>query len=220
MKIQQLQLALFYDAATSIDFDGLSYFVRSAIKNGFGIELVNNQLLGMVPKDAPPDVPRLQLASENNKMRMQSTMQRTDFFIDSINEDTSLEINNFLKFVDILFDVHEKLRKNIIRVGMVAYKTEYDDEPTKTISRKYLNLESIGSLESITDVNVMFNKPFEIDDQQFNCHVFHSAGYNIENQKGVFLRQIDVSSFENLKFYQAYKADTIKQAFSNKVLEY
>ncbi len=220
MKIQQLQLALFYDATTSIDFDGLSYFVRSAIKNKFGIELVNNHMLGMIPKDAPPDVPRLQLASDNNKMRMQSTMQRTDFFIDSLNQDTSLELDIFMNIVDILFDVHTNLRKNVIRVGMVAYKTEYDSEPTKTISRKYLNLDNIGTLESITDVNVMFNKPFEIDSQQFNCHIFHSAGINIDNQKGVFLRQIDVSTLENLKFYQEYKADTIKEAFSTKVLEY
>ena len=220
MKIQQLQLALFYDAATSIDFDGLSYFVRSAIKSKLGLELVNNQMLGMVPKDAPPEVPRLQLVSENNKMRMQSTLQRTDFFIDSLNEERSVELDTFLSIVDILFDVHVSLGKYITRVGMVAYKTEYDEEPSKTISRQYLNLSNIGALDSVTDVNVMFNKPFEIDGQQFNCHIFHSAGYNGDNQKGVLLRQIDVNTYENLKFYQSYKVDTMKIAFSTKVFEY
>ncbi|WP_285112283.1 hypothetical protein [Leclercia adecarboxylata] len=220
MKIQQLQIAFFYDTNTPIDFDGLSYFIRQSIKGVSGIELINNHMLGMIPKDAPPEVPRLQLLSEDNKIRLQSTLQRTDFFLDVLNENDQEDVNLLMNVADKLFEVHMQLTKRITRVGIVAYKRDFIDEPGKVIAKKYLNLVSVGGADDIVDANVMYNKPFVMEGQRFNCHIFHSAGFDEEKQRGVLLRQVDVSTDVCHDFLEKHSKEVMKKAFLIKVAEY
>lgn len=51
MKIIQLQMVFFYDSSTTVDFDGMSYFIRQTFKKKAGIELTNNMMLGVLPMD-------------------------------------------------------------------------------------------------------------------------------------------------------------------------
>lgn len=220
MKISQLQLAFFYDVNTPIDFDGLSYFARLGIKNIYDRNLTNNQMLGIVPKDAPPEIPRLQLSSEDNKIRMLSTLQRSDLFVDRLFEEDQTNLDSFTKIFDSFINVHAQLNKQPVRIGLVAYKTEYDDYPGVTIAKKYLNLVNIGGLDNLADANVMFNKRFEMNGQTFNCHLIHMAGFDQDKQKNLLLRQVDVSTDESRNFAASYTPDILKTAFLTKVAEF
>lgn len=177
-------------------------------------------MLGIVPKDAPPEIPRLQLSSEDNKIRMLSTLQRSDLFVDRLFDEDQANLDAFTKIFDSLIDVHAQLKKQPVRIGLVAYKTEYDDYPGVTIAKKYLNLVNIGGLDNLADANVMFNKRFEMNGQTFNCHLIHMAGFDQDKQKNLLLRQVDVSTDESRGFAASYNPEVLKKAFLTKVAEF
>lgn len=220
MNLAQLQIAFFYDVNTPCDFDGLSYFARKSIRNVLGVELLNNQMFGSVPREAPPEFPRLQLSNENNKIRMMSTLHRSDLFIEGELGKKNPDLDAFIKITDELYGIHRSLNKKIVRVGMIAYKTDFDDNPAITIAKKYFNLATIGGTDDLIDANIMFNKAFEIEGQKFNCHLSHICGLDNERQQPMLIRQVDVSSFENFIFDDAYTFANMKSAFLSKVSEY
>ncbi|MNS00673.1 hypothetical protein D3C72_319370 [compost metagenome] len=213
LKIAQLQLALFYDANTSIDLDGLSYFVRREVKRLANIDLGNNQMFGVLPPEVPPEVPRLQLSSTNSKLRVQCSLTRFDFFYERNDNEDEINFDLFIKIIDAFFNIHNDLLKPLIRVGLIAYKTAIDDNPSSSIARMTLNPLGVGNLDELSDVNLMFNKPFQFEGQHFNCHLTFMSGMDVVRGRSILVKQIDVSSLENLNFSNDYKNEVIKRAF-------
>lgn len=220
MKIAQLQIAVFYHEGSVIDFDGLSYFIKRAIKTKTNANLDNNQVLGMIPKDAPPEIPRLQLNSSNNRLRVQSSLQRFDFFYERPTDDEDINVNVFMGIVEEIFDMHATLAIKIKRIGMIAFKTEFDDDAGRTIARKLLNSSSLGGLDDITDANVMYNRKFKKDGLEFNCHLIFFQGHDVNKDRGLLIKQIDVSSIENVDFSTGYTPKVIGEAFLEKINEH
>ncbi|WP_312629964.1 hypothetical protein [Scandinavium sp.] len=220
MKTLQIQIGFFYDVSSSVDFDGLAYFIKREFKSAIGIQLDNVQLFNMLPKDAPAEIPRLQLHSPNNKIRAQASFQRFDLFIERF--DTEQEVNS--EFFDKLFDkisfVHEMLNIKIARIGLVAFLAEPDENPSKSISEKYLNTSELGSSDQLSDVTLMVNRQFELHGKGFNCHLTIMPGVDTIKQQSIFVKQVDVSTLQENVFYKEYSNNQIKDAFMLKMNEY
>ncbi len=217
MKIIQLQMAFFYDASTVIDFDGMSYFIRQSFKKHTGVDLTINQMLGVLPADAPSEIPRLQLTSLDNKWRVQSSLLRSDVFIERKETEDEVSLDLFKNIFDDMIDVHNNLQKEIIRVGLVAFKAELNDNPNKDIVKSYLNNTMIAEADGLEDVSLMYNQKFEYESSNFNCHFAIMTGYDVVRQRPMLVKQIDVNSFENIKFTAGYSPEKIKMAFLNKI---
>ncbi|EKM4696749.1 hypothetical protein [Enterobacter sichuanensis] len=220
MNIAQVQVAIFYDVNSPIDFDGLSYFIRRDVKNIIGLELQNMQLFGVLPTDAPPEIPRLQLNSANNKLRVVSSLQRFDLFFERLDTDNEVKLDVFYTLLDKIFNIHESLNAKIIRVGLIALKTEVDDTPNITIANTNLNAKGVGDFSGLSDVHLMFNRRFVLEGLDFNCHLTLMPGTDLLRGRSLLVKQIDVSSFEDVIFYQKYNPDLIKKAFCEKIAEY
>lgn len=217
MNIARFQMAFFYDSSTSVDFDGLSYFVRNALKKITGKEISNNPMLGVLPADAPAEIPRLQLNSTDNKLRVQSSLQRFDFFIERSETEKDVSAQVFSQVFDEVIEIHKKLNKEIVRVGLIALKTEEDDAPTESIVMKYLNAKALGDGNLIDDVNLAFNRKFEYEGQSFNCHLSIMTGTDLIRQRNLLVKQIDINSFEGVLFYEKHTPEVIKNAFFNTI---
>lgn len=219
MKIIQMQSVFFYEQNNTLDFDGLSYFLRKKIKEITGFELHSTSLLGVLPKDVPPEVPRLQLNSEDNKLRVIGSLQRLDFFIERRDDQEELEKEMFFSIVDANFEIHQQLAKNITRVGLIVVKTKDEDNPHEYVARTYLNSQNIRDIHELTETNIAYNRQFECDNLKFNCHTTHTSGYDYIRQKSIYIRQIDVSSLPDKIFYLTYNKNAIVKAFSEKLNE-
>lgn len=217
MNIAQFQMAFFYNPSTSVDFDGLSYFVRNALKKITGIEMVNNSMLAALPADMPTEIPRLQLNSADNKLRAQCSLQRFDFYIERNESEREVSTDLFGRVFDELIDIHNRLDKKIVRAGLIAIKTEEDDAPNKTISTKYLNIGALGGGDGLDDVNLSFNRRFEYEGANFNCHLSIMSGLDFVRQRNLLVKQIDVNSLDGATFYEKYSPEIIKKVFLNMV---
>ena len=219
MKIIQLQMVFFYDSSTTVDFDGMSYFIRQTFKKKAGIELTNNMMLGVLPMDTPPEIPRLQLFSIDNKFRVQCSLQRCDLFFERMDSEQEVDLHLLQEVFDSVVDIHKELNKDIIRIGLVAVKAELNNNPNKEIVKNYLSNNMQNDSEIIEDINLMYNKKFEFEQSIFNCHLSIMSGYDIVREQPMLVKQIDVNTIESFIFKDKYTAEKTKKAFLSKVNE-
>ncbi|MCT9843538.1 hypothetical protein N7563_05635 [Leclercia adecarboxylata ATCC 23216 = NBRC 102595] len=219
MNIVQAQVAIFYDVKTPSDFDGLSYFLRKEVKAITGWELQNTQLFGGLPAEAPPEIPRLQLNSANNKLRVICSLQRFDFFYERSDNENDINLDVFRNLLDKIFEIHDNLGKKIIRVGLIAVKTVPDNSPVQTIAVGNLNAMGVGDFNGLSDVHLLYNRRFTLGERGFNCHITIMPGTDVNRGRPLLIKQIDVSSLEDMIFFEKYNAELIKQAFFQKIVE-
>ncbi|MBO2916026.1 hypothetical protein [Enterobacter sichuanensis] len=105
-------------------------------------------------------------------------------------------------------------------MGLIALKTEVDDTPNITIANTNLNAKGVGDFSGLSDVHLMFNRRFVLEGLDFNCHLTLMPGTDLLRGRSLLVKQIDVSSFEDVIFYQKYNPDLIKKAFCEKIAEY
>ena len=208
-KIVKLQLALFFQNPITRP-DNLMGGVNSAMGNLFD---AMPQILP-IPADAPAEIPRVQMRSENGKYNCNIACSRVDFIL---NGDFRDEVvwpdltKDFLAkvklFIGSIFE-----QSKIVRFGLIGNFFIPDKSATTSMTRKYLKVD----LNSAEEINLRFNK--RTSSHGFNLNNISSintalAESNGQADKGIFI-ELDVN---NIPTQEVIKADALLQLIENQM---
>ncbi len=150
-KILKLQLALFFDTPQARP-DNLMNPVNIEMGNLFN---AMPQILP-IPLDAPHDIPRVQLRSEDKRYNCNISASRIDFILNGMSEDE-------VKWPDITKDFLAKVKlftqsvynkSKIVRFGLIGNFFIPDKQSSASLSKKYLKID----LSLAEEINIRFNK--------------------------------------------------------------
>ncbi|NKG32453.1 hypothetical protein FVB43_20695 [Erwinia rhapontici] len=217
MKILQAQMAVFYKDQVNLDFDGLSYFFKKSIKEILNVTLENAQSFGFLPKDAPAEIPRLQLHSTDNKFRLQCSNLRCDFYYDHSTVDEKFDMNSFCSMIKSICDAHEKINKKINRIGLVAIGFIDAENPNKYIADRFLNSERIKKTEDLSDVSISYNRPLFNDNVQLNNITTYNTGKSIDGNEIILVKQVDINTSMEDDYSSHNNINVVIETFRDKV---
>ncbi len=202
-KIVKLQLALFFQNPISRP-DNLMGGVNSSMGNLFD---AMPQILP-IPADAPAEIPRVQMRSENGKYNCNIACSRVDFILNGNFRDEVVWpdlTKDFLAkvklFIGSIFE-----QSKIVRFGLIGNFFIPDKSATTSMTRKYLKVD----LNSAEEINLRFNK--RTSSHGFNLNNISSintalAEANGQADKGIFI-ELDVN---NVPTQEAIKSDALLQ---------
>lgn len=208
-KIVKLQLALFFQNPISRP-DNLMAGVNSSMGNLFD---AMPQILP-IPADAPAEIPRVQMRSENGKYNCNIACSRVDFILNGNFRDEVVWpdlTKDFLAkvklFIGSIFE-----QSKIIRFGLIGNFFIPDKSATISITRKYLKVD----LNSAEEINLRFNK--RTSSHGFTLNNISSintvlAESNGQADKGIFI-ELDVN---NIPTDEVIKSDAILQLIEKQV---
>ena len=119
----------------------------TAIVDASGIELDGDLNILPIPSDAPPEIPRIQLASIDKKWRVNVSLERTIIsfveypFGDKIGIDSAAFC---VVAAELYSSMVDKLKKNIQRLAFVNELAFQIDSPVVTLSTKLIKDAYIG----------------------------------------------------------------------------
>lgn len=188
-KIVKLQLALFFQNQVSRP-DNLMGGINSSMGNLFD---AMPQILP-IPAEAPAEIPRVQMRSENGKYNCNIACSRVDFIL---NGDLRDEIiwpdltKDFLAkvklFISSVFD-----QSKVVRFGLIGNFFIPDKSATTSMTRKYLKID----LNSAEEINLRFNKLTSSHGYTLNNITSVNtalAEINGQTDKGIFI-ELDVNN--------------------------
>src|SRR5690625_154819 len=211
-KIVRLQLALFFQYQVSRP-DNLMGGINSAMGNLFD---AMPQILP-IPAEAPAEIPRVQMRSENGKYNCNIACSRVDFIL---NGDFRDEIvwpdltKDFLAKVKLFISsVFEQ--SNVVRFGLIGNFFIPDKSATMSMTRKYLKID----LNSAEEINLRFNKKSSSHGYILNNITSVStalAETNGQIDKGIFI-ELDVN---NVPTQDPIKLDAMLQLIEKQMPEF
>jgi hypothetical protein len=193
-KIVKLQLALFFQNPISRP-DNLMGGINASMGNLFD---AMPQILP-IPADAPLEIPRVQMRSENGKYNCNVACSRVDFIL---NGDFSDEVmwpdltKDFLAKVKLFISsVFEQSK--IIRFGVIGNFYIPDKSAITSMTKKYLKVD----LNSAEEINLSFNK--RSSSHGFNLNNITSISSAIvetngQSDKGIFI-ELDVNNIPTVE---------------------
>lgn len=188
-KILKLQLAIFFDTLQSRP-DNLITPINLDMGNLFNAM----PHIMPLPIDAPYEIPRVLLRSEDNQYNCNISLSRIDFILNGNYRDET-------KWPDITKDFMAKVRlfvksvysrSNITRFGLIGNFFIPDKQSSKSITKKYLKVD----LASAEEINLRFNKRVSYQDINLNS-VTSINTIVIENngvaEKGILI-ELDINN--------------------------
>ena len=211
-KIVKLQLSLFFQYQVSRP-DNLMGGINSAMGNLFD---AMPQILP-IPAEAPAEIPRVQMRSENGKYNCNIACSRVDFIL---NGDFRDEIvwpdltKDFLAKVKLFISsVFEQSK--VVRFGLIGNFFIPDKSATMSMTRKYLKID----LNSAEEINLRFNKKSSSHGYILNNITSVStalAETNGQIDKGIFI-ELDVN---NVPTQDPIKLDAMLQLIEKQMPEF
>lgn len=188
-QVIKLQLALFFESY-QMRPDNLMHSINSDMGNLFD---AMPQIIPM-PEDAPLDIPRVQLRSENNRYNCNIAPSRVDFIINGNgnNESSWVQLTNDFLAKLRLFVRSVNSKAGSIRFGLIGNFFVPDNANSASITRKYLKVD----LNSAEEINLRFNKRNSSHGLNLNnITSINTAIAEINNvpNKGVFI-ELDINN--------------------------
>lgn len=211
-KIVKLQLALFFQYPVSRP-DNLMAGINSAMGNLFD---AMPQILP-IPTEAPVDIPRVHMRSENGKYNCNIACSRIDFIMSGDFRDEAVWpdlTKDFLAKVKLFIrSVFEQSK--ITRFGVIGNFFVPDKFASALMTKKYLKVD----LHSAEEINLRFNKRtsgfgFNLNNvSSINTAVMEANGII---EKGIFI-EIDVN---NVPTDDVINADILSQFIEKQMPEF
>ncbi|MEL4410586.1 hypothetical protein [Shewanella algae] len=211
-KIVKLQLALFFQNQVSRP-DNLMWGINSSMGNLFD---AMPQILP-IPAEAPAEIPRVQMRSENGKYNCNIACSRVDFIL---NGDFRDEVvwpdltKDFLAkvklFISSVFD-----QSKVVRFGLIGNFFIPDKSATTSMTRKYLKID----LNSAEEINLRFNKKTSSHGYTLNNITSVNtalAENNGQTDKGIFI-ELDVN---NVPTQDPIKLDAMLQLIEKQMPDF
>lgn len=192
MNLFEIQFAWFFKPAPHLDYERLALSIRKETSRNF----VSPAMILPLPPMAPPEIPRLQLQTPDNQVRVTIAVNRADFFLSSANgclEDESVE--SFFKDVFTTSKIFLK-QLSIERLGLVGRVFLNDQSPAATISSKLLKNE----LPNLYEASVKIVERDIIDGLPFNDSYQFEQGINLENQQQIIVITRDINTPQEIPF--------------------
>jgi len=200
-KIVKLQLALFFQNQLSRP-DTLMNGVNSSMGNLFD---AMPQILP-IPSDAPAEIPRVQMRSENGKYSCNIACSRIDFILngDFRDEVAWPELTRDFLAKAKLFVSYVFGESKIIRFGLIGNFFIPDRSATTSMTRKYLKVD----LNSAEEINLRFNK--RSSSHGLNLNNITSVNTAVAETKGVSDKGIFIElDVNNIPTYEAIRMDDL-----------
>ena len=193
-KIVKLQLALFFQNPISRP-DNLMGGINSFMGNLFDAM----PQISPIPADAPLEIPRVQMWSENGKYNCNIACSRVDFIL---NGDFRDEVvwpdltKDFLAKVKLFItSVFEESK--IIRFGLIGNFYIPDKSATTSMTKKYLKID----LNSAEEIYLRFNKGSSSHGYNLNNITSINSAIaetNAQTNKGIFI-ELDVNNIPTVE---------------------
>lgn len=211
-KIVKLQLALFFQNQVSRP-DNLMGEINSSMGNLFD---AMPQILP-IPPEAPAEIPRVQMRSENGKYNCNIACSRVDFILNGNFRDEVVWpdlTKDFLAkvklFISSVFD-----QSKVVRFGLIGNFFIPDKSATTSMTRKYLKID----LNSAEEINIRFNKKSSSHGYTLNNITSVNtalAETNGQIDKGIFI-ELDVN---NVPTQDPIKLDAMLQLIEKQMPDF
>ncbi|EJL6329450.1 hypothetical protein NMR38_003611 [Vibrio cholerae] len=192
-QILKLQLALFFESY-QMRPDNLMYSINTDMGNLFD---AMPQIIPL-PEDAPLDIPRVQMRSENNRFNCNIAPSRIDFILNGSNEYNWVQLTTDFMAKLRLFVNSVNNKVGIVRFGLIGNFFIPDNAASASMTRKYLKVD----LNSAEEINLRFNKRnYSHGLYLNNITSINTATAELNNvaSKGVFI-ELDINNVpENKK---------------------
>jgi len=188
-KIIKLQLALFFQNSLSRP-DNLMVGINASMGNLFD----GMPQIVPIPPDAPADIPRVNMRSENGKYNCNIACSRIDFILnaENQNEDNWPEImQDFLAKVK-LFSNEIFKKSKFVRFGLIGNFFIPDKSASNSMTKKYLKVD----LNTAEEINLRFNKRSTSHGFQLNNITSINTAFAETNgliEKGIFI-ELDINN--------------------------
>jgi len=202
-KLIKLQLALFFENPVSRP-DSLMNGINSDLGNLFDAM----PQIHPIPMEAPQDIPRVQMSSENGRYNCNIASSRIDFIL-------SADLGGEFDWPEITKDFIAKTTlfinsvfsgTKIVRFGLIGNFFIPDKSASSTLTRKYLKID----LNSAEEINLRFNK----NSSSYGLSLNNISSINTAiretnegHEKGVFI-ELDINNIPKLELL---KSDTLVQ---------
>ncbi|MDO6694232.1 hypothetical protein Q4574_13140 [Aliiglaciecola sp. 3_MG-2023] len=208
-KIVKLQLALFFNNLI-LRPDSLMNGINSSMGNLFD---AMPQILP-IPADAPADIPRVQMRSENGKYNCNISCSRVDFILNG-------DFTDEASWPDLTRDFMAKVKlfsskvfddSKINRFGLIGNFFIPDKSSSTSMTKKYLKVD----LNTAEEINLRFNKRssshgFQLNNiTSVNTAIFELNG---KIDKGIFI-ELDVN---NIPTEDSVKSDNLLQLIEKQI---
>ena len=170
-----------------------------------------------IPAEAPAEIPRVQMRSENGKYNCNIACSRVDFIL---NGDFRDEVvwpdltKDFLAkvklFISSVFD-----QSQVVRFGLIGNFFIPDKSATTSMTRKYLKID----LNSAEEINLRFNKRTSSHGYTLNNITSVNtalAETNGQTEKGIFI-ELDVN---NVPTQDSIKLDAMLQLIEKQMPDF
>ena len=211
-KIVKLQLALFFQNPISRP-DNLMEGINSSMGNLFD---AMPQILP-IPADAPAEIHRVQMRSENGKYNCNIACSRVDFILNGDFQDEAVWpdltkdfVAKLKLFIDSAFE-----QSKIIRFGLIGNFYIPDKSAITSMKERYLKVD----LNSAEEINLRFNK--RNSRHGYNLNNITSINTAIEQtngqaNQGIFI-ELDVN---NVPTAEHIKSETMLQLIEEEMPSY
>lgn len=208
-KIVKLQLALFFQYPISRP-DNLMGGINASMGNLF--DAMPHIL--PIPADAPAEIPRVQMRSENGKYNCNIACSRVDFILNGNFRDEAVWpdlTRDFLAKIK-LFTGSVFEQSKVIRFGLIGNFFIPDKSASTSMTKKYFKVD----LNSAEEINFRFNK--RSSSHGFNLNNITSvntalAETNGVSDKGIFI-ELDIN---NIPSSEPISADNLLQLIDKQI---
>lgn len=177
MYLFENQIAFFFKDLKIIDYEKFAYIIRENFAQ-ININFVSPAMILPIPIDAPAEIPRLQMSTPDQTLKINMSPLRADLIFTENQKnkiDNDLFFNLFLKLSEILL----KNSLQVIRLGTVSRYILDDKNSAKRIMDHIFKFSDPDIFEaSVRFVKKSLHEHFTINDS----YAFETGFKNINNQ--------------------------------------
>ena len=187
MRILSIQIALFFK-----EFQSRPDKYIAKIENHFDDMFDNMPVIRPIPHEAPGDIPVVILSSSKQKVKINISKTRMDFFIDmdeteAISEAISKNKQLLQKYIEFA-----KKELDVIRMGIIANTFIEDNNAIETLKKKYFAVK----MDNLNEISIRYNQLSKLKKMRINnLYNFESvtAQINGKDVDGIVLN-IDINN--------------------------
>ncbi len=117
MYLFESQIAFFFKELKIIDYEKFAYLIRENFSQ-VGINFISPSMILPIPLDAPAEIPRLQMSSSDQTLKINMSPLRVDLIFTE-NENIKIDHGKFLELFIRLAEILLKNSFQFIRLGAV-----------------------------------------------------------------------------------------------------
>jgi hypothetical protein len=194
--------------------------ILSELSNKYGDVFDSNPTSIPLPKEAPPDLPRLILSSSDKKMKLEISANRANLFRYRTINDTVIDPKGFLDFGLEVFKDYIKYSNSIIgRLAIVSNRFIEDDNPALRLAKHFCKEKWIKKpFNRPESFEIHSHKVYQLGEFTINSWVRCKSGSLKNNNKPIVIVEQDINTLSDELDKKSYQNIKIKK-FAGSVIK-